>query len=586
MRLVSLLAGWFGLVRDVTEQERAAAALRAVVEGTARATGAEFFHALVRHLAQGIGVHNAMVAELLPDGHCARALALWTGTEFKEDVVYDLADAPCQHVVRDGSAFFADRVNELFPNDRGLVELGVRGYYGVRLEGADGVPLGLLVVMDTAPLAVAAETASIVAVFAARAATELVRQRADAELRRSEDKFAKIFRASPVGISYSRVADGRYLDVNDAHAKLFGWRREELTDRTSVEIGLWPSEEDRARWLRALEASGRLLDHEVTLRAKSGEDRSVLLSAEVVDLADERAILTLVHDITDRKRAEAELRALNAQLEQRVRERTAELEAANRELESFSHSVSHDLRAPLSAIDGFGNLLAQRYGAILDDEGRRYVERMRAGATRMAALIKDLLQLSRVSRGELARVRLDLGQLAGTILAELAQRDPGRRVETVVAAGLIAEADPGLVRILLQNLLENAWKFTGRTERARIALGQSAQSGATVCWVRDNGAGFDPAYAAKLFGPFQRLHSESEFPGLGIGLATAQRIVARHGGRIWAEGAVGAGATFYFTLAQAPERAAELSAAAAGFDRAPLSGAPGGAVRTSLSQEN
>jgi two-component system NtrC family sensor kinase len=229
-----------------------------------------------------------------------------------------------------------------------------------------------------------------------------------------------------------------------------------------------------------------------------------------------------------------------------------ELESRNHELEAFSYSVSHDLRAPLRTIDGFSQALLDDHADKLDEKGKHYLHRVRAATTRMGELIDDLLELSRVGRTELRRSRFDLSTLATRVLAELGNKDPERVVETHVQDGLLMEADSQLMRIVLDNLLGNAWKFTMKAERATIQLGAEERSGGPVYFVRDNGAGFNMTFVARLFSPFQRLHSEADFPGTGIGLATVHRIVDRHGGRIWAEGAVGAGATLYFTVP--PER--------------------------------
>ncbi len=249
----------------------------------------------------------------------------------------------------------------------------------------------------------------------------------------------------------------------------------------------------------------------------------------------------------------SDLQAERDLLAQRVRERTAELMAANRELEAFVYSVSHDLRAPLRALDGFSEALLSRCQAQLDEEGRHYVERIQAASQRMGQLINDLLALSRVTRHEMVYQTVDLTALAREVAADLQAQDPHRAVELVIAEGMVAYGDAPLLRILLENLLGNAWKFTAKADHAVIEVGMLKESGeqedaSRVYFVRDNGVGFDMAYADKLFTPFQRLHSMHEFPGTGIGLATVQRIVARHGGRVWAEAAVNQGATFYFTL--------------------------------------
>jgi PAS domain S-box-containing protein len=261
-----------------------------------------------------------------------------------------------------------------------------------------------------------------------------------------------------------------------------------------------------------------------------------------------RGFAKITHDKTESRNAEEQIRKLNAELEERVRLRTAELARAVADLESFSYSVSHDLRAPLRAIDGFSQALVGHAALALDAQGRHYLDRIRAGASRMSELIDDLLLLSRVSRSDLRRAAVDISGLAAAVVADLRRGDPDREVEVAIAGEMTASADGRLLAIALENLIGNAWKFTARRPRARIEVGAETRDGERVYFVRDDGAGFDMAYADKLFAPFQRLHDAAEFEGTGIGLATAHRVVVRHGGRIWAEGRPGAGATFFFTL--------------------------------------
>lgn len=255
-------------------------------------------------------------------------------------------------------------------------------------------------------------------------------------------------------------------------------------------------------------------------------------------------VTAIIRDITSRKRAEEEISRLNDNLVRRA----LELEDSNRELEAFSYSVSHDLRAPLRAIDGFSNALLKHYPDVLDERGKDYLQRVRAAAQRMAQLIDDILGLSRATRAEMHRQAVDLSAVARDTLEDFRKSQPEREVEISVERDLTVNADPHLLRIAMDNLLGNAWKFTRGREVARIEVGSIEQNGERVYFIRDNGAGFNSAYADKLFSPFQRLHSDSEFPGTGIGLALVQRILRRHGGRIWAESAVDQGATFYFTL--------------------------------------
>jgi signal transduction histidine kinase len=249
------------------------------------------------------------------------------------------------------------------------------------------------------------------------------------------------------------------------------------------------------------------------------------------------------------RRADKAIRSLNATLEQRVQQRTIHLERANQSLEAFTYSMAHDLRTPLRGISGFAEALAEDYGDRLDETGRAHAARVEAGCARMATLNDDLLHLSRVTRAEMNLQDVDLSAEVAAICDQLRARDPGRQVRVTVQDGVRVTADRALIRSALENLLENAWKFTSRRDGATIEFATTPVGDAPICcYVRDNGAGFDPAYASKLFQPFQRLHDADEFPGTGIGLASARRIIDRHGGRTWAEGAVDGGATIYFTL--------------------------------------
>jgi len=261
-------------------------------------------------------------------------------------------------------------------------------------------------------------------------------------------------------------------------------------------------------------------------------DDAAKLAAKAVEVD------TLNHNLT----------TLNLELEERVQQRTRELAVSNQELEAFSYSVSHDLRAPLRTIDGFSLALMEDFADKLNDEGRDYIARVRNGVQRMGTLIDALLQLSRVTRTEVQRERLDLSQLVALVFNELSAADPERNVQLVAQPGVLVEADPRLVRIALENLIGNALKFTSKTPDARIEFGSSLKDGRAVYFIRDNGAGFDMQYVDRLFIAFQRLHGDRDYKGSGIGLATVSRIIRRHHGTIWAESDLGKGATFYFTL--------------------------------------
>jgi signal transduction histidine kinase len=270
--------------------------------------------------------------------------------------------------------------------------------------------------------------------------------------------------------------------------------------------------------------------------------------AELSDHADRLARGEPIDDVPDGTDEIAQLGARLREASRLLRQRDSNLLEVNRELEAFSYSVSHDLRAPLRAIDGFSQVIEEDQAARLDDEGRDALRRVRAAASRMGVLIDELLSLSRITRQELRGEAVDLTAMANSLLVELARQWPDRRVTATVADGLMTYGDPRMLRIALQNLLHNAWKYTGKVDDARVEVGTTGEGDARAFHVRDNGAGFDMHHAGKLFGAFQRLHSERDFEGTGIGLATVQRIVHRHGGRIWAESQVGRGATFFFTI--------------------------------------
>ena len=366
-------------------------------------------------------------------------------------------------------------------------------------------------------------------------------------LRKSEEKFSKVFRTCPETITIATLDDGTYLDVNDAFERLYGVPRAEAIGQSTLALGLWGDPQHRDELVRQLREHRRVTGFTTTIRHRSRGIRTAEIAAEAIDIDGRDCLIAVVRDISDQQRAEQEIRSLNAELEERVHQRTAELEVANRELESFSYLVSHDLRAPLRSIHGFSEALLEDCGAVLSEQGKHFLGRIQRASQRMGQLIDDLLKLSHVTRSQMVRRPVDLTALANDVIRDLQSAEPGRRVEVSIEQGLVAHGDARLLRVLLDNLLGNAWKFTSKMPVARIELRRKPGS-PDVFQVKDNGAGFDMNYAQNLFGAFQRQHAATEFPGTGIGLATVQRIVRRHGGRIWAESAVSEGARFLFTL--------------------------------------
>ncbi len=356
------------------------------------------------------------------------------------------------------------------------------------------------------------------------------RKRAEEDLTKSEKKFLTVFHAVPALLAITTVAEGRIIDVNETWMRILGYQREEMIGRTSLELALWKSEADRDTVLRLMEEQKRSRDIEVNLRGKTGESLVGLMAGEFIYIDGERYVLAMINDITERKRAEMEL------------------ETANRELEAFTYSVSHDLRKPLTVINGYCQAIRELCGDKLDEQCREYLQEAYNGTLRMNRLIDTLLNFSRLTHIEPRRETVDLSGVAQAVARELQLAEPARRVAFRITEGITAECDAALLRVVLDNLLGNAWKYTGTRDEGIIEFGATEVEGKPAYFVRDNGIGFDMADADKLFTPFQRLPGAEESKGFGIGLATVERIIRRHGGRIWAEGEVGKGAAFYFTL--------------------------------------
>jgi len=343
--------------------------------------------------------------------------------------------------------------------------------------------------------------------------------------------------------------NARLSYVNEAACRALGYTADELLARGVSEIDPdFPMERWPDHW-HALKTQ-RSATFDSRHQAKDGRIIPVEISSNYFEYGGRAYILAHARDVTERKRAEEEIRQLNQDLERRVRERTAQLEATNRELEAFSYSVSHDLRAPLRSIDGFSRLVLEDYADKLDAEGKQHLQTVRAASQKMAHLIDDLLRLSQLNRGDLRRGQANLSEMAEQVADELRKAEPGRKVEFDIAPGCVVVGDASLLKIALQNILGNAWKYTGRKPVARIEFGSVETAEGPAFFVRDNGCGFDMQYSKRLFGAFQRLHTADEFPGTGIGLASVQRIICRHGGKVWIEGKVDQGTTLYFTLSK------------------------------------
>jgi PAS domain S-box-containing protein len=384
---------------------------------------------------------------------------------------------------------------------------------------------------------------------------EEVQERIHAQqaLKQSEEKYRSFFEQS---VSPMLLAKGvQFIDGNKAALKLLGLDSlDELLQLTVLDISPERQPDGELSYEQAEKIVADTVEQgsayfEWSHKRKNGEIFPVAISLTVIGFEEDQPVMHVIwQDISDRKLAEEELIKYHQQLEELVEERTNELTAVNKELEAFSFSVSHDLRAPLRSIDGFSQALLEDYANTLDDAGHDYLQRIRTAAQRMGQLIDALLDLSRVTRRELQKETVDLSAIAQDTLKDLQHNDAERQVDCIIQPDVRAKGDKSLLRIVLANMLGNAWKYTSKNPQAQIEFGCKSENGETIYFIRDNGAGFDMDFADKLFGAFQRMHRDEEFPGTGVGLATVSRIINKHGGRIWAESAPGKGATFYFTL--------------------------------------
>jgi PAS domain S-box-containing protein len=370
---------------------------------------------------------------------------------------------------------------------------------------------------------------------------------ADQALVASEAQYRRLFESAQDGILIVDAETGQIRDVNPFLLDLLGFSRDEYLGKKLWEVAAFQDSAASKSAFLELQQRGYIRYDNIPLRSKVGHSVEVEFVSNTYDVGLKKVIQCNIRDITERKHAEVAIHQLTADLEQRVTLRTAQVEALNKELETFNYSVSHDLQAPLRRIDGFVTALERACENQLDSRAKELIVEIHTSTEHMTALIQALLKLASLGRSELQCNQVDLSSLAHISATELQQVDPGRHVEFIIPDGILASGDAAMLRIVMENLIGNAWKFTGPVDFARIELGVTYPAGKpTEYFVRDNGGGFDMRYADRLFGAFQRLHLAEEFPGTGIGLATVQRIIHRHGGHIRAESSVGQGATFVF----------------------------------------
>ena len=376
----------------------------------------------------------------------------------------------------------------------------------------------------------------------------MVNKRLLMDIAYQEEKFSIAFHSSPYAIILTRISDGKILEVNDGFMKITGYNADEIKGKSTLDLLIWVNEGDRDEVIRELSMQGKLHGKEYQFRAESGNSITGLYSAEKIVLNDEECLLSIISDISDRKEYEEKIKKLNEDLELRVIERTSQLQSANKNLEAFSYTASHDLRTPLRALNGYASLLLEDHSASINAEGNRMLRLIIDNANKMGRLIDDLLSFSGIGQKEVVLQKLDMNEMAISAWHEIVPAAESVKIEFRLHSLPEALGDYEMIRQVWLNLISNAVKFSSRKLNPVIEIGEKKELSETIYYVHDNGVGFDMAHADKLFGVFKRLPSTKDYEGTGVGLAIVNRVVMRHKGRVWAEGKINEGATFYFSL--------------------------------------
>lgn len=536
---------------DITQRKRAEMAINEIATGISAKTGSSFFKQFVLSLSKVLEADTAFIGLLDTDTHAVvHTQAVCSCGEIVPNMSYALDDTPCENVIGQKTCAYPDNVQKLFPKDQLLINMGVHSYLGTPLLNMQGEPIGIIVILGNKPMKDVETATDILHIFSTRAAAEIERSITDNLLRDARQKLELHVKNTPLGVIEWNT-EFEVVEWNLAANDIFGYSYDEAKGRRASDLvildtGKVQFEKDCRSLLENRE--GDIIKYENV--TKDGEHiicewyntPLITESGHVIGIA------SLVADVTTATNAHLQLQLHRNHLEKMVRVRTEDLQNLNGELESFSYSVSHDLRAPLRSISGFSQLLLSDYYDNLDSEGRDFITRIINNTKHMSMLIDDLLQLSKLGRQTLSTELVDFDDMVANVIASLRESDKHRKVDVKCATLGSISADKGLLRVLVENILGNAWKYTSKSNSAVIEIGKKTIRDETVYFVRDNGVGFNSDYSNKLFQAFQRLHARDDFEGTGIGLATVNRIIKRHGGRIWAESEVGKGATFYFTF--------------------------------------
>lgn len=548
--------GYVGTVTDISVQKLTDSAVRHIAAGVAAEVGDRFFQTLVEKLAELFDSTYAFIGLLdQNDLSYVDSYVTYAHGSIVDNFRYSLPGTPCENVVGHTTCMHHTGVADEFPEDIMLRDMGVDSYMGSPMFSTTGEPIGLIVVLDSKPMLNAEGLRPVLEIFAARAGAEIERMLTDQALAKSVSEWTQALDHFDDVVSLVDL-DGRFIRANQAFYQATGATPEEITGRDAAAF---------------MHKDGSGADCPICKARMSQEDAFIVLEADhphnpfkrpteftIKVIRDQdgspQSSMVASHDLVRQRAVEDELREHRTHLEDLVSERTRELEMANKELESFAYSVSHDLRAPLRAIDGFSQALQEDYAPQLDEMAHSHLSRVRAASQRMGELIDDILNLSRVTRTSMGSTTVDLSQIATTVVNHLRELEPDREVDVQIQPGLQAKGDTALLGVVLDNLIGNAWKYSAGESRIRIEVGMIERSGRQIFFVRDNGVGFDMRYAHKLFGIFQRLHRAEEFEGTGVGLATVHRVIQRHHGSVWAEAVLGEGARFFFTIGHVPEQ--------------------------------
>jgi PAS domain S-box-containing protein len=524
------------VLSDITERKGIEKVQTFLAQTSSGPRDEPFFNALARYLAESLDADFICIDYLERDGFNARTVAVWCDGHFEDNVTYALKDTPCGVVVGKTVCTFPTAVCELFPDDEVLRDLRAESYVGVTLWSHTNDPIGLIAVIWRRPLANRNLAEAVMKLVAVRAAGEMERLEAEKALHENEELHRTILQTAMDGFWLVDM-QGNILEVNEAYCGMSGYQKEELLAMNISELEVAEMSSETASHIQKVMNHGE--DRfESRHRRKDGSVFEVEIGVQYKSSKGGQMVVFL-RDITERKR-----------MEEAIKERSDQLEDTNRELESFSYSVSHDLRAPLRAIDGYSRMIMKKFGDVLEDEVMRLLTVIRSNAERMEVLINELLSFARVQKTDMKKSEIDMDALARQTWNEIQEVSREREFELKIAEMLPGYGDPALIKQVLLNLISNAVKFTKHRRPGIIEMGSYEESNKVVYRLSDNGAGFNMAYYDKLFGVFQRLHGNEHYEGTGIGLAIVQRIIKRHGGQVWAEGEEDKGATFYFALPQ------------------------------------